>query len=205
MALVCAGLAMYLSAKPTKTSGYEIDFNQPPTHPITESMAKAASTMARKKAPSYQVQDVKGLPQSISGKRDRPQFLLFILDTCPCSIDAQPIFNQFSKHWDKKVEFLGVINVDAKKGRAWSSDFRPAFPVVPDPKLEIIHAYEARQSVYSALIAKNGEIVKLWPGYSADMLQEMNRAMAQEVGEAPRPFDTQYAPKDKTSGCVFAN
>lgn len=203
VALVCAGLAMYLSAKPAKDTGYEIDFNQPPTHPITEAMAKEASKMARKSAPAFHVLDVKGVSHSLSGIRDRPQLLLFILDTCPCSIDAQPIFNRFAKHWDGKIDFLGVINVDAKKGRSWASDYRPVFPVVPDPNLRIIHAYQARQSVYSALVSRKGEIVKLWPGYSADLMQEMNELMAVEIGEKPRPFDAQYAPKDKTSGCVF--
>ena len=75
--------------------------------------------------------------------------------------------------------------------------------LLADPKLEIIHAYKAQQSVYSALVSKDGHIVKLWPGYSSDMMQEMNKLMAEEVGEPARAFDTQYAPKEKTSGCYF--
>jgi peroxiredoxin len=167
-------------------------------------MARKAGAMSLKPAPEFIRTDVKGERRTISGDQlTRPQFVLFILDTCPCSIDAQPLFNKFSKHWEGKIDFLGVINLDAKKGRSWSSDYRAIFPIVPDPKLEIIKAYRAQQSVYSALVSKSGGIVKLWPGYSSDMMAEMNAAMAKEVGEEVRPFDSQYAPKDKTSGCFF--
>jgi peroxiredoxin len=206
IALFCTGLVLYISARPKAGPELGIDFNQPPKHPITTEMVKKADTMARKPAPAFSLTDVKGEPRQISGsKLDRPQLVLFILDSCPCSIDAQPLFNKFSKHWEGKVDFVGVINTDAKKGRSWASDYRAAFPVVADPKLEIIHAYKAQQSVYSALVSTHGEIVKLWPGYSADMMQEMNKLMAEEVGEPVRPFDTQYAPTEKTSGCYFGS
>ena len=202
IAFFCVGVVLYLSAEPSQDLG--IDFNQPPKHPVTEEMVRNASTMARKPAPAFSLADVKGEPQRISGAAlDRPQLVLFILDTCPCSIDAQPLFNKFSKHWAGKADFIGVINTDAKKGRTWSSDYRAIFPIVPDPKLEIIRAYHAQQSVYSALVSRDGGIVKLWPGYSSDMLQEMNKLIATELGEPVRPFDTQYAPKEKTSGCYF--
>jgi peroxiredoxin len=205
IALFCAGLFLYFGARPKQSAqDLGIDFTQPPKHPITSDMVAKANLMARKTAPAFHVADVKGNPLAISGSNlSRPQLVLFILDSCPCSIDAQPLFNSFAKHWAGKVDFIGVINADAKKGRGWASDYRAGFPVVPDPKLEIIHAYKAQQSVYSALVSKQGEIVKLWPGYSSDMMQEMNRLIAAEVGEPVRPFDTQYAPKDKTSGCYF--
>ena len=185
--LFCAGVAMFVSAKPGAAKDLGIDFSQ-----------------ARKVAPSFSLKDVKGAPASIAGKgRQKPQFVLFILDGCPCSIDAQPIFNNFAKHWEGKVDFIGVINDDPQKGRAWVSDYRPIFPVVPDPDKKIIHAYRARQSVYCALISREGEIVEMWPGYSVDMMEEMNSKMAKEVGEKVRPFDAQYVPKERSSGCYF--
>jgi peroxiredoxin len=204
IAIFSVGVFLYMGARPKPGEGSGIDFSQPPKHPITAEMVEKAATMDRQPAPAFNLADVKGDPRAISGPNlERPQLILFILDSCPCSIDAQPLFNKFSKHWEGKVDFIGVVNLDAKKGRSWSSDYRAAFPIVPDPKLEIIHAYRAQQSVYSALVSREGEVVKLWPGYSSDMMQEMNRLMAQEVGEAARPFDTQYAPKEKTSGCYF--
>ncbi len=61
-------------------------------------MLKNTEAMAREAAASFSRSDVKGNPATISGHElARPQFVLFILDGCPCSIDAQPIFNDFSK------------------------------------------------------------------------------------------------------------
>lgn len=204
LALFCAGLAMFISAKngqPNNPTG--IDFGQP-KHPITKAMEDAAEKMDRQPAPTFTRDAIKtGEKVTIGKDLERPQFVLFILDGCPCSIDAQPIYNDFSKHWAGKVDFVGVINDDAKKGREWVSDYRPIFPVVPDPEKEIIHAYKAQQSVYCALISTKGEIVKLWPGYSSEMMQEMNQVIAKEVGEETRKFDTKYVPREKTSGCYF--
>ncbi|HJP83844.1 MAG TPA: hypothetical protein VJ835_10105 [Fimbriimonadaceae bacterium] len=204
LALCAVGIALFLKAKPAPSGASEIDFGQP-KHPVTAQMLETSAKMSRVDAPSFSMVDVKGTPRQIGGETlSKPQFILFILDTCPCSIDAQPLFNKFSKHWADKVDFLGVIDVDQKKGRAWASDYRAVFPVIPDPKLDVIHAFKAQQSVYSALVSKDGKIVKQWPGYSVDMIADMNREMASEVGETPRKFDAEYAPLEKTSGCFFA-
>ena len=203
LALGLTGLVMYLSAKPGPTTQTELDFSQP-EHKVTPEMTAAAAARALKPAPSFSRLDVKGESRTISGKLQRPQLLLFILDTCPCSVDAQPIFNRFAKHWAGKVDFLGVINTDAKKGRSWMSDYRVAFPVVPDAGLEIIEAYKAQQSVYSALISTEGQIVKLWPGYSQGLFKEMNETLAKESRSKVVPFDAQYAPVEDTTGCYFA-
>lgn len=193
---------MYLNAKPNPREIPGIDMSQP-EHPVTEKMTADANKLALKPAPEFIGTSVREEPVQISGNQDKPQFVLFILDGCPCSIDAQPIFNGLSKHWKGKVDFYGVIDSEQKKARAWTSDYRAAFPVVSDPSKKLIKAYEAKQSVYCALISKEGKIVKLWPGYSSGMLKEMNELIAKELEEKPTLFDTQYAPVDKTSGCFF--
>jgi hypothetical protein len=53
------------------------------------------------------------------------------------------------------------------------------------------------------LLSKDGKVVKMWPGYSVDILQEMNSLMAKEAGVPEKPFDTKYAPKQQASGCAF--
>jgi peroxiredoxin len=189
------------AASPAVSTGAAVSLQ--PEHPVTPEMSKEAAKMDRKIAPEFKRQALSGEGLLISGKQGKPQFVLFILDGCPCSEDAQPIFNGFSKLWKDKVEFIGVIDSAPNKAKIWVSDYRPNFPVISDPKKEIIKAYHAKQSVYSALISREGQIVKLWPGYSTDLLQEMNKAIAKELGEEPIAFDTQYAPKQKTSGCYF--
>lgn len=202
---IVLGLMAGGCAKPTPSpvvsTGTAVSFE--PEHPVTPEMSKAAAKMDRKSAPEFKRKSLSGEELLISGKQDKPQFVLFILDGCPCSEDAQPIFNGFSKVWDGKVEFIGVIDSAPDKAKKWVSDYRPIFPVISDSKKEIIKAYHAKQSVYCALISREGQIVKLWPGYSTDLLQEMNKAIAKELGEEPLAFDTQYAPKQKTSGCYF--
>lgn len=200
--LLGGGLAVFLSAKPNKVTP-TIGFGQP-KHPVTAKMTEEAKHMDLKTAPAFVRKTVAGPELHLSGGNlARPQFVLFILDGCPCSIDAQPIFNGFAKHWKGKVDFIGVIDSEGRKAQEWVADYKPAFPVMIDSKKEIIHAYEAKQSVYSALIATDGKVVKLWPGYSIDMMKEMNDLIAKELGVEGMPFDTQYAPKIKTSGCEF--
>ncbi len=199
-----AGLAIFFSSKkPDPASQIPgVDFAQP-EHPVTKKMIADADRLALKDAPSYQLLSVREEPVKISGQQERPQFILFILDGCPCSIDAQPLFNSLSKQWKDKVDFYGVIDSDQKKGRAWTQDYRPSFPVVSDSKKEIIKAYEAKQSVYCALVSTEGKIVKMWPGYSQDMMKEMNDMIGKEVGAEAKPFDAKYAPNQKTSGCYY--
>jgi peroxiredoxin len=202
IALFLGGLALYLTAKPASAPVAGIDFDQP-EHPVTPKMTEEANKMERQDAKAFARTAARGELVQVGGAHEKPQFVLFILDGCPCSIDAQPIFNAFAKHWKDKVEFVGVIDSEAKKARAWMSDYRPVFPVVSDPKKEIIHAYQAKQSVYSALISKYGTVIKLWPGYSTDLLKEMNDAIAKELAVEPVAFDAKYAPKEKISGCYF--
>jgi peroxiredoxin len=204
-ALVCGALFVSGCSKPTPSpavsTGTAVSLQ--PEHPVTPQMSKDAAKMDRKAGPQFSRPSLAGDELAISGKQDKPQFVLFILDGCPCSEDAQPIFNAFSKHWKGKVEFIGVIDTAPAKAKKWIADYRPLFPVISDPKKEIIKAYHAKQSVYSVLISREGQIVKLWPGYSTDLLGEMNEAIAKEIGASPLAFDTQYAPKVKTSGCFF--
>ncbi len=205
LAIFAAGLAVFLTARQSPPSANQIpgiDFTQP-EHPVTPEMIREADKLALKDAPEFHLTSVRDEVATISGKQQRPQFVLFILDGCPCSIDAQPLFNNLAKQWKGQVDFYGVIDSDQKKGRAWASDYRAAFPVVPDAKKEIIKAYGAKQSVYCVLISTDGKVVKMWPGYSQDMMKEMNEMIAAEAGAEAKPFDAQYAPNDKTSGCFF--
>jgi hypothetical protein len=202
--LLCFSICSCMNSSSPPASPNSTGSNAQPKHPVTEKMTEGAATMARKKIAQAKLESVQGIPVVIGGPNlPRPQFVLFILEGCPCSIDAQPIFNAFSKHWTGKVDFVGVMNASGKNAADWVSDYKPVFPVVSDPRLNLIHEFGAMQSVYSALLNRNGEIVKLWPGYSQDLLKEMNAAIAKEVGSEEKPFDAMYAPAVKTSGCYF--
>jgi len=172
-----------------------------PRHPVTTEMEHETGLRALKPAPSMTVEDARGGLHALGGQA-KPQFLLFILDDCPCSVDAQPIMDKLSKHFDDKVEFLGVTNGDHDAAKDWWVRYSVPFPIIADPKKEIIHAYQAKHSVYSALVSE-GRIIKMWPGYSVDMLADMNQVISKTARVPLKPFDPEYAPKARTSGCAF--
>ncbi|RYG17380.1 hypothetical protein EON82_23935 [bacterium] len=168
-------------------------------HEVTAQMELETKAQANRLAPVFDRKDVFG-KDARAGKGDRPQMVIFIKNGCPCSIDAQPLFNRLARKYEGKVDFVGIID---KEGKEFSNQFLVAFPVVEEPSKGLMKAYDARASVYTALIARNGHIVKMWPGYSAGWLKEMNALMAKASATKETPFDPQYAPQEKASGCPF--
>jgi peroxiredoxin len=140
-----------------------------------------------------------------STQAPRPQFVYFVVDGCPCSFDAEPLFHDLYKRFKGKIDFVSVTNGDLTKAKLWNSELSVPYAVIPDPKEEIIHAYGAKAAIYSVLIAKNGHIAKMWPGYSKDLLLEMNHEMSKIAGVQEQTFDTKYAPVTKATGCAFSN
>ena len=132
-----------------------------------------------------------------------PVFIYFIMDGCPCSIDAQPLFSHLRDKFGGPVTFVGVINTDAPKGLKWASANNMTDPLLPDPKLKIIKAYKASNSAFSALVLPDGTIAKMWPGYSRDYMLDMNERLCKALGQPVTPFDPLYAPLAKTAGCYF--
>ncbi|HWD41972.1 MAG TPA: hypothetical protein VG944_24240 [Fimbriimonas sp.] len=201
LSVAAAGGFLMAYAKRQPTPG--IDLSQPP-HVITRQMEIETAAMANHRAPdltgiSDQNKPIKLAPDNAP----RPQFVLFIKDECPCSVNAQPIFNDLSRKYKGSVDFYGVIDGDVAKAKNYAGQFSVAFPVIGDKDLKIIHAYEAKAGVYSALIARNGHIVKMWPGYCVDILKEMNDLLSQTAGIKTTPFDPEYAPTKRAAGCAF--
>lgn len=203
MVAIGGAMTLFLASRATPGSIDRSIYYDTPKHPVTEAMRRRSAEEARKPSPVFATKDFSGKPVSI-GKVDHPQFVYFVLDGCPCSVDAEPLFQSLWKHFQGNVEFVSVTNGDRAMAKKWSSQMLMPYPLVPDPKLEIVHAFGATNSVASVLIDGNGRIVKMWPGYSQDLLAEMNRTMAEALGEPVRPFDASYAPKKQAAGCAFA-
>jgi peroxiredoxin len=180
-----------------------IDFNYP-RHFVTSEMEVETRSMKNLRPSEVKAVDEMGRPVDIAPtKGSEPQFLLFIKDGCHCSIDAQPLFNRLGRRYKDSVEFLGVIDGDRSNAQTYAERYTCAFPVVADRQLAVVRDFNAKGGVYSALVARNGHIVKMWPGYNADILKEMNRLLAEEAGVKETPFDPQYAPTRKTAGCAY--
>jgi peroxiredoxin len=203
LALASAGTLLYTQSLRPHVSSPEI-LEGLPKHPVTDEMLLATDAKSQKLAPAFSVRDTKGRTVTIAPPvADKPQFVYFVLDGCPCSFESEPLFQDLYRQFDGQVEFVAVTNADEKKAAQWQTQMSVPYPVVADPQLEIVRAYEAINSVYSALIDRDGAIVKMWPGYSKDILLEINDLMADAAGIEAKPFDTKYAPLEKSSGCKF--
>lgn len=134
-----------------------------------------------------------------------PVFLYFIKEGCPCSKDLEKWLKALEiAHGDTKVQFVGVINVDAKGAEAWKQANHIEVPILADPQQIIIGAFEAKRSAESCLILPDGSVKKRWPGYSRAILTEINQALAQFSG-ASSAFSPSDAPENKTAGCSFSD
>ncbi len=193
-------LAVALKAKNSES----FDVNEVPKHPVTTDMMVKTGAMKTKIATAFTTKDTNGAPIQIAGNGlKRPQFVYFVNNGCPCSYAAEPLFHSLADQFKGQVDFISVTNASAADAKKWIAEMQVTYPVVPDPKVEIMHAYGAISSAYSALITTDGKIYKMWPGFSKDLLLDMNRELAAVIGQPERPFDTQYAPLRPATGCTF--
>jgi peroxiredoxin len=198
---VAGGIMFYASLKPARAEALAIVAEV--RHPVSRQMLLDASVMSEKTAPFFKLKDAHGIDVQIGGEGKRPQFVYFILLDCPCSLDAQPLFNSLYRRYKGKVDFIGIINCDKAKAIDFAGETTTLHPIVCDPDHKIVKAYGALQSTYNLVIRPDGTIVKMWPGFWRDQLQELDKTLAKLVGETSTPFDAQYAPIKKTSGCYF--
>jgi len=196
--LSAAGLGLGLAARSSTVSEPE------PRHPITDAMRREAAVRANLSGPGIDAIDTEGDRVDLRKlTATGPAFLIFIMDSCPCSIEAQPYFQRLYDGFGQKVPFVGITDGNLAQGKEWKAHFQMTFPLISDPKKELMKAFGARHSAYTALVGKGGTIVKLWPGYNQAMLREMKAAIAREGGVAEPTVDVTGAPTKPTSGCVF--
>jgi peroxiredoxin len=196
--LSAAGLGLVLAARPSSSPEPE------PRHPITDAMRREAATRANSSGPTIDAVDTEGDRVELAKlAATGPVFLIFIMDSCPCSIEAQPYFQRLYDGFGQKVPFVGITDGNLAQGKEWKAHFQMIFPLISDPKKELMKAFGAKHSAYSALVGKGGRVVQLWPGYNQSMLTEMKAAIAREAGLAEPAVDVAEAPTKPTSGCVF--
>lgn len=175
-----------------------------PVHPVTQAMVKLTAAAARKPAPDFDLQDASGKNWNFASlSQGKPVYLYFILDGCPCSTSAEPLFHDLYKKYQGKIAFAGVIWDSPKAAAQWAKGHETPYPVLADPKLKAIHAFKATNSVFSLLIMPDRTIEKMWPGYSQDLLRDISSNLARAADVPDTPFDPRYAPLKKSSGCYF--
>lgn len=196
--LAAAGLGLGLAARPNTLAEPE------PRHPITDDMRREAAARANSTSPTIDAIDTEGDRVNLAKlTQGGPAFLIFIMDSCPCSIEAQPFFQRLYDGFGQKVPFVGVTDGTLAQGKEWKAHFQMVFPLISDPNKDLMKAFGAKHSAYTALVGKGGRVVQLWPGYDQAMLGEMKAAIAREAGMLEPAVNVSDAPKKPTSGCVF--
>ena len=195
--LAAAGCFMLLR----KAGAHEFEVPAGPRHPVTAEMAKETGNWAKKKAPPIETTTLAGSKWSFAFAKGKPVFVYFIKKGCPCSTDAEPLFQKLYEQHKGKVEFVGVITSGAKDAKEWQEIHKTPYNILLDEKATIARSYQAKNSVYSALINPDGTIERMWPGYSRDILKAINAVLAAASNQPEKVFDAGYAPIEKSSGC----
>ncbi|WP_206291166.1 multicopper oxidase domain-containing protein [Humisphaera borealis] len=174
-------------------------------HAITPAMTATADRQVGTAAPPVEATDLAGKPLRLAAlAQKRPVVLFFIEKDCPCSRDAAKYFGRLSVQYGQNCSVVGVINADTETARNWVKETGAGFPLIADPKLELINAYRVTSSASSILVAPGGAIEKVFPGYSATILGELSANVARLSGTTPPALSFDAAPKDPTSGCAFS-
>ncbi len=205
VALVAAGFYGWARARSLRgPQADEIGNLEPEKHKVTLQMLKAAREKAERPAPAFKAEASDGKTYDSAEILKGGSFvLIFIKDGCPCSVEAERYFNDIHAAYGGRARFFGVIDGDPKLARKWADAHGVPFPILADPKLEIVHAYGAESSAYVALIDGRGSVAYFWPGYSVEMLRDLSNQVANLGHLKPEKIETPEAPDELYSGCPF--
>lgn len=174
-----------------------------PLHPVTEPMWQKARAVAGRTAPNFTLPDQLGKSVTLSEECKRgPVVLVFTKDGCPCSVEAQPLFNDLSAA-NPGVTFLGIIDGPQHVASKYKEDFRVPYRMLLAGDGAIFGSFDAKQSVYTTLIGQDGKVIKQWPGYNKAMIVELNEDLAKAANASAKPLDVSMAPDKLSSGCKF--
>lgn len=199
-----AGFMAYLVTQRPKAVANTPNLLESPRHPVTEPMWKRSKAVAGKPAPDFELKDSAGKAVRLSKVLESgPAVLVFTKDGCPCTIEAQPFFNQIAAKMLGKVTFLGVIDSDQRVADKFKEDFKVPYPILCESDGSVFSSYDAKRSVYTTLVNRDGTVAKQWPGYNEEMLKEMVASLEKDSGVSPLDFTFEMAPKVMNSGCEF--
>ncbi|MCB0825827.1 MAG: redoxin domain-containing protein [Armatimonadetes bacterium] len=175
-----------------------------PRHPVTDEMRARAEAKEGELAPEIDLPSTTDKNIQLSSLiEQKPVVVVMTKDGCPCSIEVQPHYTEIAKAYAGEVTFLGVIDGNLQTAENFKHDFEVPYEFVYTEELDTFKLFDAKQSVYTYLIAKGGNIIKIWPGYSKGSLKQLNTMIAKELGQEPADLPFEMAPEEMTSGCFF--
>jgi peroxiredoxin len=171
-------------------------------HYVTPAQLVESGALADRKVPSFSTVARDGTFFTWSGMSGaRPLVLLFIRQDCPCSVEFEPFFHRLASQYLDVAEFAGVIDAGADAALAHATANKTPYPILADPDRVIIDQFEAKNGGYVALLRPGGTIDTLWPGFSAEMMRELGRRIAELGAVTERPIDVAGMPGALTTGC----
>jgi hypothetical protein len=173
-------------------------------HYVTPAQLAESGSWGNRQVGAFSAVAHDGKPFAWSGKSQaRPLVLVFIRQGCPCNGDLEPFFQRLAGQYGDVADFAGVIDAGADTARAYAMGQKTPYRVLADPDRALIARFQARNGGYIALLRPEGCVDTLWPGYSAEMMRELGRRIA-ELGAIPeRPLDVAGLPGALTTGCPF--
>jgi peroxiredoxin len=172
-------------------------------HRVTEEMASQTERMATTTAPAFSAAGSDGRDHSLLSLLDSgPLLLTFVNVDCPCSKDAEPMFQALADAYPG-LTVVGVVGAAPAQAWKWGREQRVRHLLLADPNFRIVRAYGAVSSVYTALITTRGKIVTMWPGYSQTMMADVSAKAADLQGVATKALPKALAPAEMAAGCAF--
>jgi len=172
-------------------------------HHVTDQMVSQTERMATQPAPEFGADGSDGKRHTLGDLlQSGPVLITFVNVDCPCSVDAEPMFQAFASAYPG-LTVVGVIGASDAKTRAWGRTNHVRHLLLADPDFKIIHAYGAIASIYTALVTPRGKIAKMWPGYWQDMMAEVSSKTADLLGVPAATLPANLAPAEKAAGCAF--
>jgi hypothetical protein len=135
----------------------------------------------------------------------QPVVVVFIKKGCPCNVEFEPFFHRLYQAYRDAVRFLGVIDGGVETAQRYAEANRVPYLVLADPERVLISRFRVENGAYVALVAPAGVLDTLWPGYSAEMMRELSRRIAEVAGVEEQPVETSDLPGVLTTGCPFTD
>jgi peroxiredoxin len=135
---------------------------------------------------------------------DGPTLVVFIPRGCAEVDQALQYFSLIHRAYDGQASVLGVYVDQEEQTKTWLAN-RPnlKIPVIPDVDHHFIEKYKFQRGPAAVLVAKTGEMVGKWEGWSATAFDEMNAGLAKLLKTSKANIDTKSAPTVTQPGCAY--
>ena len=132
-----------------------------------------------------------------------PIVAVFIKDGCPCSIEFEPVFHRIARACSCACSSWALSMAQSMWRRSYAAANDVPYPLLADPERALIHDVAAKNAAYVALVSADGVIESMWPGCSAEMMQDLCRKIAACTGIEEQTVDFSGMPGPLTTGCPF--